>query len=194
MDNGIKLEFVEQSGYGTLAQRLDLGYIDIFCSPTWPSTPRKLEMFFSDSLMESKQYAYLRSDSPYATQDLESLKQNKKIRIAVRENDNHYYLAQQYFPHARLIRVPQLSRIEEVIRFVLDNRADMTFWDEALVEKYCTENNIAANILTQKSFSDEPIITYDNCYALPRGEFELKKMIDEGIAKYVEHKLPMMQL
>lgn len=167
-DNNIKLEFVEQSGYGTLTQRLDLGYIDIFCSPTWPSTERKLEMFFSQSLMKSHVYAYMRADSPYAQQDLETLKQNQKLRIAVKENDIHEQLAQKYFPHARLVRVPQLSHIEEVMNFVKENRADMTFWDDALVKKYCEGNNISESTFVQKSFDDTPIATYDNCYALPR--------------------------
>lgn len=188
-DNDIKLEFVEQSGYGTLTQRLDLGYIDIFCSPTRPSTERKLEMFFSQSIMQSHVYAYLRTDSPYANQDLETLKQNHKLRIAVKENDIHHQLAQQYFPHARLIRVPQLSHIEDVMNFVKDNRADITFWDESLVQKYCEEHHIAEDTFVKKWFGEGPITTYDNSYALPWGEFDLKKMIDEGIEKYVEHKL-----
>ena len=136
-------------------------------------------MFFSQSLMKSNVYAYLNTNSPYANQDLETLKQNQNLRIAVKENDIHYQLAQKYFPHARLIRVPQLSRIEEVIKFVLDNRADITFWDNTLVEKYCAEANISITSLVQKSFGNEPIMTYDNCYALPRGEFDLKRMIDE---------------
>lgn len=89
--------------------------------------------------MQSPVYAFMRADSPYAKQDLESLKQNQKLRIAVKENDIQYQLAQKYFPNARLIRVPQLSYIGEAVTFVLDNRADMTFWDEALVEKYCAE-------------------------------------------------------
>ncbi len=167
-DNNIKLEFVEQSGYGTITQRLNLGYIDVFCSPTWPSTERKLEMFFSQSLMKSDVYAYLNANSPYANQDLETLQHNQNLRIAVKENDIHYQLAKQYFPHARLIRVPQLSHIEEVITFVLENRADMTFWDKSLVEKYMADKNISADVLVQKSFTDGPIATYDNSYALPR--------------------------
>ncbi len=193
-ENAIKLEFVEQSGYGTLTQRLDLGYIDIFCSPTWPSTERKLEMFFSQSLMKSPVYAFLRADSPYANQDLETLKQNQKLRIAVKENDIHYQLALQYFPHARLIRVPQLSHIEEVMDFVKDNRADITFWDADLVKKYCDTHQIAESTFIQKWFSDGPITTYDNCYALPRWEFELKKMVDEGIEKFVEKRLVSMEV
>ncbi len=193
-ENGIKLEFIEQSGYGTLAQRLDLGYIDIFCSPTWPTTERKLEMFFSQSLMKSDIYAYMNAGSPYASQDLETLKQNQKLRIVVKENDIHEEMAKQYFPNARLVRVPQLSHIEDVITFVLDNRADMTFWDETLVKKYCDEKGIGDDMLFQKSFGDGPIATYDNSYALPWGEFELKKMVDEGIEKFVEKKLVSMEV
>jgi hypothetical protein len=66
-------------------------------------------MFFSKSLFQSNIYAYIGSESTYAHEDLQTLKTNTEIRIAVKENDIHHELALQYFPHARLVRVPQLS-------------------------------------------------------------------------------------
>jgi hypothetical protein len=64
------------------------------------------------------------------------------LRIAVRENDITDELAEQYFPHAILVRVPQLSKIEEMTQFVLDEKADMTFRDSVLVEKYLDSQNL----------------------------------------------------
>lgn len=182
--NNLQLKFVEQTGYGTLTQRLITWDIDIFCSPTWPTAIRKLEMFFSVSLFESNIFAYINTNSPYAAQELVALQENPYLRIAVKENDIHYELAQKYFPHARLVRVPQLSHIEEVITFVLDQRADMTFREDKLVNNYLKQHNISATQLTKKDSHHAPIATYNNCYALPRGEFDFKKLIDDGIDTY----------
>lgn len=179
--NNLKLEFIEQVWYWVISQRLHNGYIDIFCSPIRPTKNRRLEMFFSKSLFQSNIYAYINQNSPYANQDLNTLRENSEIRIAVKENDIHHELALQYFPKARLVRVPQLSLIEEVLQFVLDNKADMTFRDETLVEQYLNIKNLSKDTIIKQSFDDKPIIVFDNCLALPRWEFELKKMIDECI-------------
>jgi hypothetical protein len=86
----------------------------------------------------------------------------------VKENDIHHDLAQEFFPKARLVRVPQLSDISEVIKFVIENRADMTFWEDKLTQRYLEENKFSIGILTKKSFEkDTPITIYDNCFALP---------------------------
>jgi hypothetical protein len=74
-----------------------------------------------------------------------------------------------------------LSWIEEVLKFVLEDKADMTFWDNALVIQYMQENKIPSNMIVKKSFDATPITIFDNCFALPRWEFELKRMIDECI-------------
>jgi hypothetical protein len=72
------------------------------------------------------------------------------LRVVIRENDIQHELALQYFPNAILVRVPQLSRIEEIIHFVLDGKADMTFWDPALVKLYLESKSLPADSLIQK--------------------------------------------
>ena len=176
----VKFDFVEQSGYGVIADRLNSGYADMFCSPVRPTKERRLSMFFSKSLFQSNIFAYISSKSPYSKKDLNTLQKDKKLRIAVKENDIHHDIAREFFPNARLVWVPQLSDISEVLKFVIDNRADMTFWEDNLVDKYIKTNKLSSNVIIQKSFiKNKPIVTYDNCFAFPRWEFELKKIIDE---------------
>jgi hypothetical protein len=140
-------------------------------------------MFFSKSLFQSNIFAYIHSKSAYSKKDLITLKQDKKLRIAVKENDIHHDIAKEFFPNARLIRVPQLSDISEVLKFVIDNRADMTFWEDKLVDKYIQVNKLSPDIITKKSFTkNQPIVIYDNCFAFPWGEFELKRVVDEHIS------------
>ena len=179
--NGVKVHFSEQVGYGSISWRLNTWFVDVFACPTRASKSRRLEMFFSNPLFQSSVYAYIRATSSFASQSLEDLQGNQLLRIAVKENDIHHELAQQYFPHAILVRVPQLSRIEEVIQFVLDGKADMTFRDPALVKQYLDIKAISHDILIQKWLWDKPFATYDNCIALPWWEFELKRVIDECI-------------
>ncbi len=184
LNSWLKIEFVEQTGYGVISERLNSGFADVFCSPIWPTKRRRLENFFSKSIFQSNIFAYFNSASPYVNQSLEKLQENPKLRIAVKENDIHHDLAQEFFPKARLVRVPQLSDISEVIKFVIENRADMTFWEDKLTQRYLEENKFSIGILTKKSFEkDTPITIYDNCFALPWWEFELKEILDATIQK-----------
>lgn len=174
-----------QMWYGVLSERIHSGYVDMFCSPVRPTKSRRLEMFFSKSLFTSDIYGYMSASSPYAQYTLEQLQQHTWLRIAVKENDIHHEIAKEFFPDARLVRVPQLSHIDEVLTFVLDNRADLTFWAVWLVQTYMREHALWEHTIVQKWWNDDaPVKIYDNCLALPRGEFELKRMIDEGIDTY----------
>lgn len=179
--HNIKVEFSEQVWYGAISWRLNTWFVDVFACPTWASQKRRLEIFFSKPLFQSPVYGYINTTSQFAWQSLKELQQNTLLRIAVKENDIHHELAEKYFPHAILVRVPQLSRIEEVIQFVLDWKADMTFRDPVLVEKYLDSKNIDHTSLKKIWLQDQPFATYDNCIALPWWEFELKRVIDECI-------------
>ncbi len=181
-DNGLTMEFVEQTGYGVITQRLNVWFADVFCSPVWPTTKRRWEVFFSDSVFQSNVYAYFNANSPYSNQPLETLKESETLRIAVRENDVQDDFARLHFPNARLVRIPQLSDITEGVSFVLEGKADMTFRDEKLVDEHLKNKSIPAHTLVKKSFEEGiPLISYENCFALPWGEFELKRVLDEAI-------------
>jgi len=177
--HNLRVEFVEQVWYGAIAWRLNAGFIDVFACPTWPSEDRRLELFFSSSLFSTDVFAFIDKNSSYAQREIIDMQNDHFLRVAVKEHDIHHELAKEYFPHATLVRVPQLSHIQEVIAFVLDHKADVTFRDPELVKLYLQEWKHDMSVLVQKGLAGNPVASYENCFALPRGEFELKRMIDE---------------
>jgi ABC-type amino acid transport substrate-binding protein len=146
----LQVAFVEQVGYGSVAWRLNAGFVDVFACPMRPTIERRLHMFFSETIFSSPVYAYLRQDSPYAARSIDDLSTDATLRIAIKENDVHHELAAQQFPLATLVRVPQLSHIHEVMEYVYDQKADMTFRDPELVRLYSTECNRDQTIFIQK--------------------------------------------
>ncbi|MEI7478129.1 MAG: hypothetical protein WCJ81_06675 [bacterium] len=42
---------------------------------------------------------------------MEAMKENHKLRIVVKENDIHHDIVKEHFPHARIVRLPQLAPI-----------------------------------------------------------------------------------
>jgi hypothetical protein len=57
----------------------------------------------------------------------------------------------------------------------------MTFRDPVLVKQYLDSIGASHPDLIQIWLWDKPFASYDNCIALPRWEFELKRVIDECI-------------
>ncbi len=187
MSSDLDLNFIEQSGYGVIASRINWWFVDIFCAPVRPTMSRRLELFFSKSIINSNIYWYMRSDSKHASMSLEDLQQNSIVRIVVKENDIHHDIVQKYFPQARIIRLPQLAPIGTEIEYILDNRADIAFWEDTLVDQFLTERVLDSTVLVQKWWGDRPVEIYDNCIALPRWEFELKDLIDASIDSIVNN-------
>jgi len=180
-NNDLQVEITEQTWYWVIAKRTNWWYTDVFCSPVRPTKSRKLELFFSESIALSNIYGYVQSNSPFATMSFQQLQQEKNVRIAVKKNDIHHDIVDEFFPHARIIRIPQLSPVWEEINYVLDKGADIAFWEYTLVDELLKKQSRERQILTQISKDWEPVKVYENCIALPWWEFELKEMIDEVI-------------
>jgi hypothetical protein len=109
-----------------------------------------MEMFFSHSLFQSDVSIFMHTTSRYSMQELTLLQENQKLRIAVKENDVHHDLAITYFPHATLVRVPQLSHISEIMDVVASGRADMTFWNEDLFLMYIQQKKLDKSLFIKK--------------------------------------------
>lgn len=113
------------------------------------------------------------------------LQQQKDLRIVVKENDIHHDIVREYFPHARIVRLPQLAGVWSEILYVIRNQADLAFWDEMLTQALCVQNDIDYATLQQIVHNGAPIKKYENCMALPWWEFELKDIFDKEIKKAV---------
>ncbi len=63
-----------------------------------------------------------------------------------------------------------------------------TFWEDSLTEDFLKEKGSKKDLLIKKSFvKDVPIKIYENCFAFPWGEFELKNIFDSFIEKHLSH-------
>ena len=177
----VEIRFTEQSGYGVINERINNGATDIFCAPVRPTKSRRLELFFTKSLAESTVYGYVKNSSPFSTMSFSELQQEKSLRIVVKENDIHHDIVKEYFPHARIVWLPQLAEIWSEILYVANDQADIAFWDDMLTQDLCNQHTIDYGIFTKITKNDQPVKIYENCIALPWWEFDLKEIFDKYI-------------
>lgn len=125
-------------------------------------------MFFTESLTQSEVYGYMRTDNRHSDLSFSELQHQKDLRIVVKENDIHHDIAKEHFPHARIVRLPQLAPIGTEVEYIINNQADIAFWDDQLTQDFCEKNNYSYNNLHKVDHNNKSIKMYQNCMALPR--------------------------
>ncbi len=170
---GWEVRWTEEVGYGVIIEGLNNKRFDIFGSTVWPTPERLSKANFSTSLYKSPTFAWIRPDY---IKSLKESKEDKNIRIAVKENDITDSIANADFPDNRIVRVPQLSDTTEVLKFVAEDRADITF-----AEVYLVEHFNKTSMVKLVPISKIPIRIYDNALIFRQGEVRLGELINKEL-------------
>ena len=128
---------------------------------------------FSSSLYTSKAYAWVRKDN-IRTND--QLKNDSNVRVAVKEGDISDSISKADFSKARMVRVPQLCDTTELLKFIVENKADFTFAEPYLVEHF----NETSKIKLIRT-SDKPIRIYENPFMIKKDETRLREFLNTEV-------------
>ncbi len=167
-----EIHWNEETGYGVIVDGLKAGRFDIFASTVWPTPERLEEAEFSIPLYMSKVFGWVKEDIDPSSPN---------VRIAIKENDISDSIAIVDFPNARLVRVPQLSSPEELLKFVADDKADLTF-----VEPYLAEQFNKASEVKLRKLSDQPIREFGNTFMIKKDGPEFRALIDKEIQDLID--------
>lgn len=176
--HGWQIKWSEETGYGVIVEGLNKNRFDIFGSTVWPTPERKEKAVFSRSLYESKVYPYMLPSFDY-----ENMKNNSNLRIAVKENDISHSIAITDFPKARLVFVPQLSDPQELLQFIIESKADITF-----VEPYLAEVFMKIKAVKLIQATKLPIRIFENTFIFKKDDKSLKDLFDQEIEQIIKSK------
>lgn len=171
--NDLKIEWVEETGYGVVIDGLIDGRFDIFCSATWPTPERHKNAALSRPVYYSDVGVWVRSDSKLADQDWITLN-DPCYRIAITEGDITHEICLTDFIFAKWIRAPQLGRVKALLEFVADGRADATMAEQITYTAYSSElSRTLVNIAR-----DKPIRRYPNCFLVGKNQNDFLDFLD----------------
>ena len=159
-EEGWKVVWTEETGYGVIQDGLNSNRFDIFGSTVWPTPERRKEALLSVSVYDSKIYAWVRDTDTSVT--LDEIRNDESYRIAIKERDFTDSMVQSDFPRNRLIRVPQLAAVDSMLELVSENKADMTFTEPYLGELF---NKKATQKLVHIG---EPLRFYENTFMVSK--------------------------
>jgi len=169
----LKIEWVEEIGYGVVIDGLAEGRFDIFGSAVWPTPERHTKAGLSRPLYYSDVGVWVRADGPLACADWIDLN-DPQYRIAVTEGDITHEICLTDFTFAKWVRAPQLGLVKALLDIVADGRADATMVERMTYEAYAPGLSHQLINIAQNN----PIRRYPNCFLAGKNQNDFLDVIN----------------
>jgi tRNA-dependent cyclodipeptide synthase len=177
----LKIEWVEETGYGAVIPGLEEGRFDIFCSATWPTPERHRKAALSHPVYYSDVGLWVRTDSLLIGKDWLHLN-DPRYHIAITENDITHAICLTDFTCAKWMRLPQMGRVKALLDAVADGDADATMVEQITYEAYAPKlSHPLVNLA-----ADKPIRRYANCFLVGKNQHDFKDLVDVHIQSLIK--------
>lgn len=178
---GLKVVWAEELGWGNTVEAMRAGRVDAICNSFWQNPVEGKYVGFTVPLFYSAVGAYVRADETRIKPDLSNLN-DPQFRISGSDGAVASTTARQDFPLATLISLPNLTEETQMLQEVAADKADITFIETAVGEKF-----LKANPGTLKNLApSRPVRLFGNTFALPIHDAALKSMLDSALMQMLQ--------
>lgn len=177
----LKVEFVEEAGWGNFIEGLRTGRYDAFCSGLWADPARIKFLSLTGPVIYSFLKTYVRSDDHRFDGNLEKVN-SPDVTIPAIEGDVSVKMAQSRFPHAKIYSLPQTATVSEMIMAVQTKKADVVFLDQGMIKGFEEKN---PGVLRELTGVPAPYV-FSSHFSVLSGEIQLRDMIDVVLRKMID--------
>jgi ABC-type amino acid transport substrate-binding protein len=172
---GLKVAWVEETGWGALFEGLNSDRYDIFGAGVWRNGSRGRAAFFTEPILYNviKVWGHPGEKRFPSLQSINAA----NVRIATQDGGMDSLIATSDFPRASQISVPQISNYSEVLLNVTTGKADITLGDPTLVGAFLATN---PGTLVEL-FPNQPLRVFPVCFPIKMGAADFKSMIDSAL-------------
>ena len=177
-NTGLKIEFTEEVGWGTMIEGLDAGRYDMIGSNSWANPVRGKLATLSKPIYYSGIGIWVRSDDDrFNEKDGWASINTPDTRLGVMDGSTGEVIATTQFPNAKHVTYTDLTGEPQLFLELIANKVDIVFAEPVQGLGFLKSNpekikNIAAA---------SPIRIFANVYLMPKKEFQLKGMIDVAL-------------
>lgn len=178
---GLKVEWTEEVGWGTMLEGLQTNRYDMIATPIWTNSNRARLVDFSIPMYYSPLYVWVKGgDKRFNEGNLDSLN-SPKYRIATVDGETAEVVANEDFPQAKKSSLTQLSGVEQILLNVSTGKADVSFEEPAVAMEFLAHNPGTIETISKT----KPIRVFPNCWMFKRGQVEFKDMIDTALSQLI---------
>ncbi len=179
---GLKIEWAEEAGWGNFIEGLRTHRYDAWCTGMWPDQARSKFLTLSLPTVYSLLGTYVRTDDHrFDTAGLDSFNDGK-VTIPAIDGDVSVTLAQNRFPNAKILTLPQTNTVSDMFLSVMTKKADVIFVDQAMFVTLEKENHGAL----RKIDNLPPAFVFASRYGYNHGEFALRDMVDIALRGMID--------
>jgi len=174
---GLKVEWVEETGWGVAEQGLMSNRYDMLCGNVCIDPRRTRAATFSTPFLHIPLLAVVRADDTRFDNGLKSIN-SKDIKIGVKNGHVFEFTANENFPLAQKIYANDISDDTEFFEMLNTKKIDIAFAGQITIDLY-NEKNPDKKIRSL----EEPVRFCNGAFMLPLGDDRLKYMVDNTIGE-----------
>ncbi|MFA6474788.1 MAG: transporter substrate-binding domain-containing protein [Patescibacteria group bacterium] len=177
----LKINWVEEAGWGTMIEGLDAGRYDVIVTDLWPNAARAKNIDFTIPLYYSAVGVYTRPDENRFA-DLVDIN-NPDITVATIDGEMSAFITQSNFPDATVISLPQDTPVSQLLLNVITHKADVTFVQPAIAEEFLANNPGSVKNITK----DDPIRSFGNTMGIPKNQAGFESMMNTALEELLNN-------
>ena len=177
---GLIAEWTEEVGWGTSLEGLKTNRYDVLGTQMWPNAEREKVASFSIAPMNSVLYGYVKKGDTRFNEDL-SVLNSDEYKITYVDGELAMFIAQEDYPNAQVVSLPQLSSYAEVFLNIIQGKADISFNEPSAVEGF-----LKSHPNTLDRVSGEPVRSFGNSFAFNKDDVELREKWNKAIQELID--------
>lgn len=171
----VKLEWTEETGWGSFIESLQSNRFDLFCAPLWRNAERGRLISYTVPLAYSALHLYARAGDERFDKDIAILN-SADYKLATMDGEMSQIVARRFFPNAQQVSIPQLGDITQLVMDVATGKADAVFLEPSLAYDFAKKNPGKIRQVTK-----EPYQVFPDSFGMLIGEEKFKDMIDSAL-------------
>lgn len=135
----LKVEYVEETAWGTMIEAVNSGRVDIVCTGLWPNATRGKLVDFTDPVYFSPIKTYVKAGNTTFDGKLSAIN-SKSVKIAAIDGEMTSIIAKADYPDATVQSYPQTTDIGQMLQEINGNKAQVTFVEPAVANEFAQKN------------------------------------------------------
>lgn len=173
---GLKVQWVEESGWGEYITGLKTKRYDAFCAGPTPNTERARELLFTDPFMFTRLALYTQANNDRLDGNRAFLN-NVETSFAELDGTTSLKILNEEFPNATHVSYPEAIPFSQMLVEVGENKVDATL--QAIFAGNIYKRNNPNKIKVIKGFEDFRVL--ENVFMVNNAEFNLREILNEAI-------------
>lgn len=176
---GLKIEWAEETGWGTAEQGLITKRYDAMCAHVCDDARRTKSAYFSIPYVREPIYLMTRAEDHRFDQDVQKAN-DPSIKAVIMRGTAVEFTANDFFPKAKTFDASELSAESDIFSSVMTKKADVSFNTALSIKSFSEKNPDLVKSV------GEPVNYCNGAFLLPLGDDRLKNMIDSGMRELLD--------